>query len=131
MNQVTNMTVLRSTPLHAADTEATAIEAFQLTWENFPDAMMLVRRDRTILARNAAMVAQPGSLPEGDKCFRANAREGKTTCQACRANEALWEQKAVVCEGDLGGQRIRGYWIPLAGSSELYIHGYTSLAPLP
>jgi hypothetical protein len=113
-------------------TEAAAVEAFRLTWENFPDAMVLVRRDRTILARNAATVAQGafGGLPVGEKCFKANALEGKDTCRACRANQALRDRKPIACEGEVGGHRIRGYWIPLAGSSELYIHGYTTLTPL-
>jgi hypothetical protein len=113
-------------------TEAAAVEAFRLTWENFPEPMILVRRDRTVLARNAATMAHCtlNSVSVGEKCFKANALEGKDTCRACRANDALRQQKAIACEGDMGGQRIRGYWIPLAGSSELFIHGYTSLAPL-
>jgi hypothetical protein len=102
------------------------VEAFHLMWGNFPDPMMLVHRDRTILAVNDACAAL-GTAP-GTKCFSYNPVPGdveKGACKACQANRALKAESAITCEAEFAGKRIRGYWIPLKGSSEVYIHGYT------
>jgi hypothetical protein len=103
------------------------VEAFQLMWGNFPDPMMLVHRDRTILAANSAWPA----AVTGTKCFSNNPDPNNVdnnACKACQANKALKLGAAVVCDGDVGGgKRVRGYWIPLKGSSEVFLHGYASL----
>jgi hypothetical protein len=107
------------------------VEAFQLMWGNFPDPMMLVHKDRTILAVNGACSAQGTSA--GTKCFSYNPVPGDVAngaCKQCRANEALKSGSPMGCEGNFGGKRIRGYWVPVAGSSEVYIHGYSPLDPV-
>jgi hypothetical protein len=106
------------------------VEAFQLMWGNHPDPMMLVHRDRTILAVNDACAAQ-GTVA-GRKCFSYNPDPNgveNDACRLCQANKALKAGSAMACDGAFGGQLIRGYWIPLKGSSEVYIHGYTPLKP--
>lgn len=106
------------------------VEAFQLMWGNFPDPMMLVHKDRTILAVNDACAKQGSAA--GTKCFSYNpdpASVENNACKMCQANKALKAGTTIACDGNFGGQLIRGYWIPLKGSSEAYVHGYTSLKP--
>lgn len=108
-------------------------EAFQLMWGNFPEPMMLVHRDRTILAVNAACEKQGTSA--GTKCFSYNRVPGAVenhACKGCQANQALAAGKAISCEGDFGdGRTIRGYWVPLQGAKDVYVHGYVALAATP
>lgn len=106
------------------------VEAFLLMWGNFPDPMMLVHRDRTILAVNDACARQ--GTTAGTKCFSYNPDPRAVendACKACQANKALKAGTAIACDGNFGEHLIRGYWIPLKGSSEVYIHGYTPLKP--
>ena len=106
-------------------------DAFDQMWGRFPDPMVLVYRDRTILAQNDAARAQPWGV-DGGKCHEANTSAQGHACQGCQANAALKQGASVACEGELGGKRIRGYWIPVKGASDVYIHGYTTLsAALP
>lgn len=106
------------------------VEAFQLMWGNFPDPMMLVHRDRTILSVNDACAAQ--GTAAGTKCFELNPDPSAVengACRSCRANDALKAGSSIACDGDYSGRLIRGYWIPLKGASDVYIHGYTPLKP--
>jgi hypothetical protein len=109
------------------------LEAFQQMWGNFPDPMMLVHRDRTIVAVNDACATQGAAA--GKKCFSYNPSPADVedgACKACQANEALKSGAPRTCEGQFGGgPRIRGYWIPVKGASDFYVHGYTSLAAAP
>ena len=112
-------------------TDPRLAEAFHQMWGRFPEPMVLVHRDRTILAQNDAAVAQPWSAV-GGKCHDANPTAQGHACQGCQANVALKQGTTIACEGELGGKRIRGYWIPVKGASDVYIHGYTTLnAALP
>lgn len=112
-------------------TDLRLVEAFELMWGNFPEPMVLVHRDRTILAQNDAARAQPWSAV-GGKCFDMNPAAGGHACQGCQANAALKQRSTITCEGDLGGRRIRGYWIPVKAADHVYIHGYTTIgAALP
>ena len=45
-------------PLVAPNADPRLVEAFHAMWKNHPDAMMLVHRDRTILAVNDACAGQ-------------------------------------------------------------------------
>lgn len=54
-------------------------------------------------------------------------RSNGHTCQGCQANAALKQGTSVTFEGDYNGKRIRGYWIPLKDSTEVYVHGYTTV----
>lgn len=107
-------------------TDPRIFDAFQLMWGTFPEPMILVHRDRTIIAQNDAAVAQ-GWGGIGQKCFSLNPGANGHTCQGCQANAALKQGASLTCEGDFNGKRIRGYWIPLKDSTEVYIHGYTTV----
>jgi hypothetical protein len=105
------------------------VEAFKQMWGNFPDPMVLVFKDRTILAQNDAAAAQPWAAV-GETCFSINPDANGKVCRGCQAPAAMRSGKPEICEGEFGGRFIRGYWIPVQGTSEVFIHGYTSLKPV-
>lgn len=97
---------------------------FHLFWDNFPSPVMLVYKDRTILDRNKPAEAM-GCLP-GTRCSDSGKKEdhGK-----CLANQALQEQtaKRIVAYSDSLGMVVDGYWIPLAGEKDIYLHFFTDI----
>jgi hypothetical protein len=105
--------------------------AFDQMWGRFPDPMLLVSRDRTILAQNDAARTQPWGVV-GGKCYDADAAQGHV-CQGCQANAALDQGTAIACEGARDGMRIRDYWIPVKGARDVYVHGHATMgaSPLP
>lgn len=105
-------------------------DAFDQMWGRFPDPMLLVRRDRTILAQNDAARAQPWSVV-GGKCYDVHPANQGHVCPGCQANAALNQGTAIACEGAQGRKRIRNYWIPVKGARDVYVHGYATLASLP
>ncbi|BCS55400.1 hypothetical protein [Geobacter sp. SVR] len=92
---------------------------FHLFCDNFPFPVMLVHKDRTILAVNKA--GEMVGYPTGIRCVDMGKKEHHKGCQA---NQALNEQtaKRVVGYFDFVGAVLDSYWIPLAGSDELYLH---------
>ena len=92
---------------------------FHLFCDNFPFPVMLVHKDRTILAVNRAGAAV--GYPTGIRCVDMGQKEHH---KGCLANQALAEQtaKRVVGYFDFAGAILDSYWIPLAGSSDLYLH---------
>jgi len=97
---------------------------FHLFWDNFPFPVMLVYKDRTILDRNKAGEAV-GYTP-GNRCADIGKKEDH---KGCLANQALREQagKRVVGYVDLAGAVLDSYWIPLAGSEDVYLHFFTDI----
>ena len=111
-------------------TLARLAEAFELMWGNFPEPTLLVHRDRTILAVNDAAAAQ-GTSP-GRKCFSYNPDPLDVVngaCTGCQANQALDRGAAITCTCRVAGKRSHGYWVPLKGSRDVYVHGVTSANP--
>jgi hypothetical protein len=92
---------------------------FHLFCDNFPFPVMLVHKDRTILAVNKA--GEAVGYPTGIRCVEMGEKEHHKGCQA---NQALAEQtaKRVVGWFDFAGAVLDSYWIPLAGSSDLFLH---------
>lgn len=92
---------------------------FHLFYDNFPFSVMLVHKDRTILAMNKT--AETAGYQTGIRCVDMGQKEHHKGCQA---NQALAEQtaKRVVAYFDFAGAVLDSYWIPLAGSSDLYLH---------
>jgi hypothetical protein len=113
-------------------TDPALTAAFDQMWGRFPDPMLLVRRDRTILAQNDAAQAQPWGVV-GGKCYEANPASQGHVCPGCQAHAALDQGTAIVCEGAREGKRIRDYWIPVKGARDVYVHGCATLgsSPLP
>lgn len=92
---------------------------FHLFCDNFPHPVMLVHKDRTILDVNKA--GETAGYPTGIRCVDMGEKEHH---KGCMANQALKEQtaKRVVGYFDFAGAVLDSYWIPLAGSDELYLH---------
>lgn len=92
---------------------------FHLFWDNFPFAVMLVQKDRTIVDVNKA--AREMGYPVGMRC--ADMGEKKHHA-GCKANLALREQTGVreVSYYDFLGRVLDSYWVPLAGAEDLYVH---------
>jgi len=92
---------------------------FHLFWDNYPFPVMLVRKDRTIVALNKVATAL-GCLP-GTRCVDIGKKEDHC---GCLANQALQEQEAkrVVAYQGTYAMVLDSYWIPLAGVDDLYLH---------
>lgn len=97
---------------------------FHLFWDNFPFPVMLVHKDRTILDRNKAGEAV-GYTP-GSRCADIGKKEDH---QGCLANQALREQTAKRVVGYIAaaGAVFDSYWVPLAGSEDIYLHFFTDI----
>jgi hypothetical protein len=97
---------------------------FHLFWDNFPFPVMLVHKDRTILDHNKAGEAV-GYAP-GTRCADIGNKEDH---RGCLANKALQEQaaKRVVGYIEAAGAVFDSYWIPLAGSEDIYLHFFTDI----
>jgi hypothetical protein len=96
------------------------LDAFEQMWGPFPQPVMLVQKDRTILARNE--LARTVGIPTGIKCFSLNPEAANTVCKQCKADYALREHKAVCEELIQNGKRIIGYWMPLKNCEDVYVH---------
>ena len=92
---------------------------FHLFWDNFPCAVLLVHKDRTIIEINKA--AKDVGYPVGIRCVDMGEKKHHA---GCKANEALRDQKGVREVGyyDFLGRVLDSYWIPLAGAEDLYVH---------
>jgi len=92
---------------------------FHLFWDNFPSAVTLVYKDRTIIEANTVALQQ--GYPVGTKCVDLGEKKHHA---GCRANVALRDKKGVreVAYYDFLDKVIDGYWVPLAGTEDLYVH---------
>ncbi len=96
------------------------LDAFEQMWGPFPEPVMLVQKDRTILARNE--LARTVGIPTGIKCFSLNAEAVSTACKTCKANLALREHRTVCTEEMQNGKKVIGYWMPLKNEPDVYVH---------
>jgi len=93
------------------------IEAFHLMWGNFPEPVMLVHKNRDILAVNKSCSNAGGVA--GRKCSDNGSPEQH---KGCLANQALATQQAKYTKHKAGEREIIGYWIPVTGYSEIFVH---------
>lgn len=93
------------------------IEAFNLMWRHFPNPVLLIYKDRTILAANPAGLAI-GRKP-GLNCAGFGRKEGHYGCLASRA---LAEQKPQCLSKEIDGVMKTVYWLPVEGCPDIYIH---------
>lgn len=109
--------------------EKSILDAFHIMWNKFPEPVLLIQKDRTVLAVNA--LAQKAGVKPGIKCFILNpegAPGGK--CRHCRADEALGQGVAIRAEVTGKGKTLTTYWIPLDETSDIYVHftlGYAEM----
>ncbi|MBJ6798584.1 hypothetical protein [Geomonas propionica] len=92
---------------------------FHLFWENYPAPVMLIHKDRTILAVNRA--AQTVGYPTGLRCVDLGEKKHHA---GCRANVALRDKIGVrdTAWYDFCSAVLDAYWIPLAGAEDFYVH---------
>ena len=92
---------------------------FHLFCDNFPFPVMLVHKDRTILAVNKTAADQ--GFPTEIRCIELGKKEHH---KGCLANQALAEQTAqrLVAYTDFHNAVLDSYWIPLSGSDSLFLH---------
>ena len=97
------------------------LDAFHFMWKKFPEPVLLIQKDRTVLAVN--LLAQKVGVQPGIKCFLLNpegAPGGK--CRQCQADEALGQGAAIRTEATRNGKTLTTYWIPLDEASDIYVH---------
>ena len=93
------------------------IQAFQLMWGNFPEAVMITQKSREIVAVNK--VAESFGLKPGMKCSSVGKPENHRGCQCNRAVDE-GNPVFVTYEGNFG--KAYGFWIPIEEKPEWVIH---------
>ena len=99
------------------DVPQSVIDAFHLMWDEFPEPAQLHHKSKQILAVNKASAAigmQPGMV-----CSKLGSPESHKGCLAARC---LKEGRAQHVCASMGGREIIGFWQPVAGYPELYVH---------
>lgn len=93
------------------------IEAFHLMWDNFPESVMLLNKEREIIASNKAG-QDLGRIP-GMKC---SSIQPLASHQGCKANEALRTHEYTYRKrkGNLGD--VVSFWLPIDGYPDYLIH---------
>ena len=99
---------------------------FHFFWDNYPAPVMLVHKDRTIIEANTAGLAI--GCPVGMRCIDLGEKQHHA---GCKANKALKEGKGIreVSYVEHLGQVVEGFWIPLAGADDLYVHFANDITP--
>jgi len=97
--------------------ETKVIEAFHLMWGKFPEPVMLVHKSREILAVNEVCASAGGVV--GNKCSEKGSPEQH---KGCLANQALATQQARYSKNKSGEKEVIGYWIPVTGYPEIFVH---------
>ena len=111
-----------------SDSIDSVVEAFHMMWDHFPQAVLLLKKSREIVAANK-WAMEHGFLP-GKKCYEV---VGQNEVHAgCKANKALHSGEF---ERSTSFDRARGrvtdaYWLPIAGEKDLYLH-FTVYVKLP
>ena len=98
----------------------TLLDAFQTMWGPFPEPVLLVAKDRTVLAVND--FAREVGVSAEVKCYSLNPEAGGKACKQCKANLALNEHRAVCSTEIVDGKAMTSYWIPLKEEPEIYVH---------
>ncbi len=96
------------------------LESFRLMWNLYPGPVMLIHKDREILALNKA--AKELGISAGIKCHSLYPSE--TPCPGCLANAALkqGEAKRKAAYSEQFQQFLDGFWVPLDGVDDVYVH---------
>jgi hypothetical protein len=102
------------------------LNAFNMMWGNFPFLVVLLRKNRTILALNKK--ARELGVKEGMKCYQLS--RGKGIHKECMADAALKEDisKRSVLYSPALKQVLDSYWIPVEGVNDLYVHFATDIS---
>lgn len=98
------------------------IDSFQRMWGTFPEPVMLVHKNRTVLAVND--LGKSLGIPLEIKCFSLNHAEKGINghCHGCKANEALRTGHAIARKETVNGVELIAYWVPVKGVADTYVH---------
>ncbi|MBC9786272.1 hypothetical protein H1S01_17580 [Heliobacterium chlorum] len=91
------------------------VRAFHIVWGEYPGNVLLVRKDRTVVAVNKMLEKAGGTV--GSKCYSKNG----SLCPWCKANEMFKKKVAVREVTKAHGLVFDSFWIPTP-IEELYIH---------
>jgi hypothetical protein len=92
---------------------------FHLFWDNYPAAVILIHKDRTIMEINK--VAEERGYPVGVQCISMGEKKHHASCKLINAMREKCAARDVDYI-DFLGQVVDTYWIPLAGTDDFYIH---------
>lgn len=96
------------------------LNSFKQMWNLHPSPVLLVHKNRDILAVNKA--AAEAQVPVGIKCY--DLCKGDNVCAGCKANASLKKnegiRKLALSKGT--DQFMDGYWIPVEGEEDIYVH---------
>jgi len=101
------------------------IDAFQLTWGNYPGVVMLLNKKHTIVSLSKK--AYELGLSDGGKCFCVGGND--KTCRWCKMAKAMKTQEAVrtVTYMKEKGLVYDSFWIPV--SEEYFVHFGNDITP--
>lgn len=95
-----------------------AIDAFHKMWDAFPHLVLLLQKNRTIVASNR--VAKKMGLVPGLKCYQWDGVDA--IHRNCKGNAALESKTAMRSVANYRGRVLDSYWLPVGGESDLMIH---------
>lgn len=93
------------------------IQAFHVMWNDFPEAVMIIKKDREIITVNSK--AADFGLKPGMKCSSLGSPEQHKGCLCNRAADSK-QTVAITYQGPFG--KAYGYWIPISERPEWIIH---------
>lgn len=92
------------------------VRAFHMMWENYPEAVRLIRRDFHVIAGNKVYLAQGGQIDVqcnvGDPSFH----------KGCQAMNSLKTREAKCKQSEVLGVTWDSYWIPVEGVEDYFVH---------
>lgn len=108
-----------------SDVSPEALKAFSMMWDCFPAVVMLLKKNRTIVALNK--VARDVGIQSGTKCYQLTGETG--IHEDCQANSALEEGVAKRSVGYFAAAKwvLDSYWVPVQGEKDLYVHFSTDI----
>lgn len=104
--------------MSSQDISESVFEAFHLMWGNFPAEVTLVRKNREVVAVNKALQAS-GRIKPGMFCSREGSPDDHKNCKANKALEACRPEHIYFMAGE---NPAVAFWVPLAGSNDLFVH---------
>ena len=93
------------------------IKAFDLMWGNFPEPVILVHKNKDIVAVNFASV-NAGHIP-GFKCSKSIPNLSHKCCQA---DKAIKSGQAKYVKSHKNEKEVIRFWLPLNDYPDYFIH---------
>ena len=88
--------------------------AFHMMWDNYPEAVRLIRRGFHVVAGNKVYFAQGGQI--GGRCNVGNPELHR----GCQAMNALKSSETLCKHTEVAGVHWDSYWIPVEGTDDYF-----------